>query len=239
MTIHDPDVVRREYESEEGLRARASVYQGLAGPDSRQIAFDAVRDAAPARVLEAGCGWGEFAARVRQELGAAVVAVDISPRMVELARERGVDARVGDVQELPFDDGSFDCAVAMHMLYHPADIDRALSELARVLRPGGTLVATTNGMRHLEELWLLVGRDKSKEVRHFFSEDGEELLRRHFEVVRRTDVESPLEFPDAEAVRGYVASSIGHKHLADRVPELDGPLVATRRGTVFVAEKTS
>jgi SAM-dependent methyltransferase len=239
MTIHDPDVVRREYESEEGLRARASVYQGLAGPDSRQIAFDAVRDAAPEHVLEAGCGWGEFAARVRQELGAAVVAVDISPRMVELARERGVDARVGDVQELPFDDGSFDCAVAMHMLYHPADIDRALSELARVLRPGGTLVATTNGMRHLEELWLLVGRDKSKEVRHFFSEDGEELLRRHFEVVRRTDVESPLEFPDAEAVRGYVASSIGHKHLADRVPELDGPLVATRRGTVFVAEKTS
>jgi SAM-dependent methyltransferase len=123
------------------------------------------------------------------------------------------------------------------MLYHAADIDRALAELRRVLCPGGRLVATTNGKRHLEELWLLVGRDKSKEKRHFFSEDGEELLLRHFASVERTDVESPLTFPDADAVRGYVASSIAHKHLADRVPELDGPLVATRRGTVFVAKR--
>jgi SAM-dependent methyltransferase len=237
VTIHDPEVVRREYESEEGLRARASVYAGLAGPDSREIAFDAVREAAPARVLEVGCGWGEFAERVQNELAATVVAVDISLRMVELARERGVDARVGDVQALSFEDASFDCAVAKHMLYHAADIDRALSELARVLRPGGRLVATTNGKRHLEELWLLVGRDKAKENRHFVSEDGEELLRRHFDRVDRVDVESPLEFADTEAVRGYVASSIAHKHLAERVPDLDGPLVATRRGTVFVARK--
>ena len=239
MTIHDPEVIAREYATEEGLRARASVYEGLAGPDSRQLALDAVREAAPARVLDVGCGWGEFAARIRDELGASVVAVDLSPRMVELARERGVDARVGDVQELAFEDASFDCAVANHMLYHAADIHRALSELARVLRPQGRLVATTNGTRHLEELWLLVGRDKSKERRHFFSEDGEELLLRHFGSVERIDVESPLTFDDAKAVRGYVASSIAHKHLAERVPELEGPLVATRRGTVFVAEKAS
>lgn len=237
MTIHDPEVVRREYATENGLRARASVYAGLAGPDSREIAFAAVREAAPRDVVEVGCGWGEFAARVQDELGATVVAIDISPRMVELARDRGIDAHVGDVQALSFDDASFDCAVANHMLYHASDIDRALSELTRVLRPGGTLVATTNGKRHLAELWLLVGRDKSKEDRHFFSEDAEELLRRHFETVERTDVESPLEFPDAEAVRGYVASSIAHKHLAERVPELPGPLVATRRGTIFVARK--
>ena len=239
MTIHDPDVVRSEYASEEGLRARVCVYAGLAGPDSREIAFEAVRDAAPQRVLDVGCGWGELAARIRDELGVGVVAIDISPRMVELARERGLDARMGDVQQLPLPDGEFDCAIAAHMLYHAADIDRALGELARVLRPGGTLVASTNGKRHLEELWLLVGRDKSKEDRHFFSEDGEELLRRHFAAVRRTDVESPLTFPDADAVRGYVASSIAHKHLADRVPELEEPLVATRRGTVFVAERAA
>jgi SAM-dependent methyltransferase len=237
MTIHDPEVIAREYATEEGLRARASVYEGLAGPDSRQLALDAVRVAAPERVLEVGCGWGEFAARMQEELGATVVAIDISPRMVELARERGVDAREGDVQALSFEDESFDCAVANWMLYHAPDIDRALAELRRVLRAQGRLVATTNGMRHLEELWLLVGRNKSKERRHFFSEDGEELLLRHFGSVERIDVESPLTFDDAEAVRDYVASSIAHKHLAERVPELERPLVATRRGTVFVAEK--
>jgi ubiquinone/menaquinone biosynthesis C-methylase UbiE len=176
---------------------------------------------------------------MQDELGARVVAIDLSSRMVELARERGVDAREGDVQALPFEDESFDCAVANWMLYHAPDIDRALAELRRVLRPGGRLVATTNGKRHLEELWLLVGRDKSKETRHFFSDDGEELLLRYFGSVDRVDVESAMTFPDAATVRGYFASSIAHKHLAERVPELERPLVATRRGTVFVAMRGS
>ena len=122
------------------------------------------------------------------------------------------------------------------MLYHAPNIELAISELARVLRPRGRLVAATNSTRHLDELWSLVGRDKATEIRHFFSEDGEELLGRHFADVRRRDVVSPIEF-DAEAVRGYVASSIAHKHLVDQVPELTEPLVATRRCTVFVAER--
>ena len=233
--LSDPEVVRREYSTEAGLRARASVYEGLAGPDARDIAFEAVREARPRRVLEVGCGWGEFAARIRDELDAEVVAIDLSPRMVELARERGVDARVGDVQALSFGDGEFDCVVANWMLYHVPDVDRGLSELARVLRPGGRLIAATNGARHLEELWSLVGRDKTGETRPFFSENGDELLRRHFGRVQRTDYESPVTFQDASAVRGYIASSIAHKHLSERVPELTTPLVATRRGTVFLA----
>ncbi|HSI96742.1 MAG TPA: class I SAM-dependent methyltransferase [Gaiellaceae bacterium] len=237
MSLSDPDVVRREYASEAGLRARASVYQGLAGQDARHVAFEAVAEAAPKRVLEVGCGWGAFSARVQHELGSEVIALDLSPRMVELARERGVDARMGDVQDLPFPDGSFDCAVANWMLYHVPDIDRGLEELARVLRSGGRLVAATNGRRHLEELWLLVGRDKSAESRHFFSEDGEEILERHFAHVSHVDVESRMTFETTAAVRGYVESSIAHKHLAEGVPELAEPLVATRRSTVFVAEK--
>jgi SAM-dependent methyltransferase len=239
VTLSDPNIVKREYATEDGLRARASVYQGLAGVDARDAAFDAVAEAAPERVLEVGCGWGEFAARVQDELGATVVAVDLSPRMVELARERGLDARVADVQLLPFEDSSFDCAIANWMLYHVPDIDRGLAELARVLRAGGRLVATTNGLWHLEELWTLVGRYKTAETRHFFSEDAEELLRRHFARISRTDIESPLTFADAEAVRGYVASSVEHKRLAERVPKFDGPFVATRRSTVLVAEKAA
>lgn len=235
MSLHDPAVVRAEYSSEEGLEARASVYQGVAGPDAREIAFQAVAEVRPSRVLEVGCGWGEFTARIRDEVTQDVRAIDISPRMVELARERGVVADEGDVCAIPFPAQAFDCVVANWMLYHASDIDLAVSELARVLRPGGRLVAATNGTRHLEELWTLVGRDKTTELRHFFSEDGEELLLRHFARVGRREVVSPIAF-DTEGVRGYVGSSVAHKHLAASVPELAEPLVATRRCTVFVAE---
>jgi SAM-dependent methyltransferase len=239
MTMNDPAVVRREYQSEAGLATRASVYAGgeWGEGDARRTALDAVREAAPRRVLEVGCGWGAFAQRTIEELGVELVAIDQSERMVELARERGVDARVGDVQDLPFADGEFDCAVANWMLYHVADLDRGLAELARVLRPGGRLVAATNGLGHLEELWRLVGRDRRSEAIRFFAETGEAPLRRQFARIERRDVEGRVVFRDREAARHYVASSVAHKHLVDRVPPLDEPLVARTFSSVFVAEK--
>jgi len=236
VRFDDPDLVRREYSTEDGLRARAAVYEGVSGPDARDTAFEAVREAQPARVLEVGCGWGEFAERLLRELGVEVVAVDQSQRMVELARERGVAAQLGDVQQLPFEDASFDVSVANWMLYHVADLDRALSELARVLRPGGRLVAATNSLDHLGELWSLVGRDRHEEPGRFFSERAEEPLLRHFASVERRDVKSSVTL-DEDAARGYIASSVVHKHLAERVPELDAPLVATRRNSIFIATK--
>jgi SAM-dependent methyltransferase len=122
------------------------------------------------------------------------------------------------------------------MLYHVPDLDRALGEIARVLVPGGRLVAATNAAGHLFELWALVGRDKLSEPRQFLADTGEEELARHFVRVERRDLESTVTFQDADAARGYVASSIAHKHLAERVPADMGPLAATRRNSVFVAE---
>jgi SAM-dependent methyltransferase len=237
LRLDDPEVVRREYASEAGLEARASVYSGLRGVDAGDVALDAVREVSPRRVLEVGCGWGSFAERVATELGADVLAVDQSQRMVELARERGVDARVGDVLDLDFAAEEFDVAVANWMLYHVADLDRALAELARVLRPGGRLVAATNGLRHLGELWDLVGRDRAAEPVRFFAETGELPLRRHFTRVERRDVSGPVTFASRDDVKGYIASSVAHKHLAERVPPFDGRLVATRVNAIFVAEK--
>ena len=112
------------------------------------------------------------------------MAVDVSPRMVELARDRGVDAELGDVQALPFPDASFDCAVAAWMLYHVPDVDRALGELARVLRPGGRLVAVTNYLDHLYELREL-SPDRPQTEWTFSGDNGKELLERHFATVER------------------------------------------------------
>ncbi len=107
----------------------------LEGPDAPAMVFDAVAEVSPKRVLEVGCGMGQLAERMHEELDAEVVAIDQSERMVELTRKRGVDARVADVQELPFGDGEFDVVVAAWMLYHVPDVERALDEIVRVLRP--------------------------------------------------------------------------------------------------------
>lgn len=233
MSLSDPALVRREYADESGLAARIAAQERSTGPDPRQVAFDAVAEANPRRVLEVGPGRGELAERVMRELGANVVAVDQSPRMVGLTRSRGVEAIVGDVQDLPFPPAQFDCALAAWMLYHVPDLDRGLRELRRVIRPGGRLVAVTNSERTLHELWGLLG-DAWTPSDGFSAESAEGALLRHFTVVERRDVHGTVTFPDREAACRYVAASPVRAHLADRLPHFDGPLVAARHVAVFV-----
>lgn len=236
MRLDDPDVVREEYASEERLEARRSIYDNRVGPDPRETLWDAIVAAAPTRVLEVGPGPGEVSERIKRELGVDVMAIDVSERMVELARQRGVDARVGDVQELPFAAGEFDLVVAAWVLFHVFDLDRGLAEIARVLRPGGRLVAVTNSEHHLAEAREHAGFTMAGHVT-FSRENGEQALRRHFSRVRRKDVDGSLMFVDTESIRAYVRSLITWQHMADDVRELVGPLRATTRATIFVAEK--
>jgi len=235
--LDDPALVAEEYADESRLRRRASAYTGQSTTvDARLPAVAAVVAAAPKRVLEVGCGWGELAQWIARETDAEVVATDLSPRMVDLARERGVDARRADVQKLPFADGEFDVVVAAWMLYHVPDLDRGLSELARVLRPGGRLVALTNSRFHLIELRELVGSGPS--TLSFARETGEELLSPHFAHIGREDIDGTLEFADRAEVEEYVRASISMSPFVGNLPDVvDEPFVARRANSIFVAEK--
>ena len=237
MRLDDPALVAREYADDARLRKRASAYTGVeTGIDAREPAMVEIRAMSPRRVLEVGCGWGELAEWISQDTGAEVVAVDLSARMVELARERGVDARVADVQQLPFADGEFDLVVAAWMLYHVPDLERGIRELARVLGSGGRLVAVTNSRFHLIELRELVGSGPS--TLSFARETGEDLLSPHFTRMRREDVDGTLAFADRAAVEAYVRASIAMSPFVENLPAaIEEPFVARRANSIFVAEK--
>ena len=158
--------------------------------------------------------------------------LDQSARMVELTAARGVEAIRGDVVDLPFDDGSFDCAVAAWMLYHASDLDRALGELRRVLRPDGRLVAATSSERNLAEVWELVGRIGAPGG-GFTVESADAAVRRHFRRVERRDVFGTVTFRNRTEAHEYVAATRSVED-ADRLPKLAAPLVASRRLAVFV-----
>jgi SAM-dependent methyltransferase len=238
LKVDNPYVVQWEYASEERLAARNAVYRSLLaeGENADDVAFDLVRGVGPRQVLEVGCGMGEFAERLARNLDVTVIAIDLSPRMVELSRQRGVDARQADVQQLPFDDGAFDCVVANWVLYHVPDLDRALREIARVLSPGGHLLAMTVGLDNMKELWDLIGGPVSIE-RSFDARTGKERLSGYFAAVEQRDVEGTLVFPDAEAIRHYVSMTMTRAHLADRVPAIGAELRTSSRHTAFLARK--
>ena len=216
---------------------RNAAYRELVeGIDADELTFDLLAAAEPARVLEVGCGMGELAERVGRDLGAQVVAVDLSPRMVELTRARGVDVVLGDAQELPFAADSFDAVVANWVLYHLPDVDRGITEIARVLSPDGMLIAATVGEGNLEELWKLVGDSSTRDL-SFGSDKGEELLVRRFRRVERHDAIGTAVFPNASAMRKFVAMTITRAHLADRVPEFEGAFRTRSAHVVLVARE--
>jgi SAM-dependent methyltransferase len=232
MPLDDPETVKAQYAREDNLRARQRMYQEVSGPHPHDVLWQTLVEWKPRRVLEVGGGPGELAERMQNELGAEVSFLDISPRMVELARERGVDAQVGDVQSLPFDDGSFDTVVAAWMLYHVPDLDRGLAEIARVLRPGGALVAVTNSLLHLSEFRELIAYpDVLRET--FNRENGEELLGKHFAEVERLDLELKVTVRDRQALVDYQQST---SVPTQPVPEhVDLPFITHSRVTIFVA----
>jgi SAM-dependent methyltransferase len=231
---NDPDLVKREYADESRFLARFSIWANRK-PNPPDVAFDEVVALAPRRVLEVGCGTGGFAARL-VAAGFDVVAVDQSERMVELTRRLGVDARVADVQELPFADDEFDVAVANFMLYHVPDLDRGLAELARV---APVLVATTNGRQHMVEMWQLVGRDRWTETADLFMvENGTDYLAQHFDSVRAIDLPAAIEMT-ADDMRRYVGNSVAHRHLAESVPAFEGAREVTASTAVFVASRAA
>jgi SAM-dependent methyltransferase len=190
-------------------------------------AFDRLELRSGGRLLELGCGpgalWAENADRVPRAW--EVVLSDLSAGMIDEARRALGDAvgrfrfMVLDIQALPFGDASLDGVIANHMLYHVPDISRALSEVRRVLKPGGRFYAATNGRRHMRELGELArtfdgGIACASGGYSFGLENGAAQLGEWFDDTQLYRYEDSLVVTEADPLVAYVLSSVGN---ADRL----------------------
>jgi SAM-dependent methyltransferase len=228
---NDRDELERQYGTQARLQTRSRFWApSPAGQSPQDIALKALRVSAPRHILEIGCGRGQFAVRMQNELGASVLATDQSRAMVEATARRGVWAEVADADHLPYADGSFDAVVAMWMLYHVPDLDRALAEVRRVLKRGGVLVAVTNGKQHTADLRAEVGLGPA--LTQFMAEGGANQLRRHFDRVETT-LTSGRAIADHATATAYLSTFA--PDLAGRLAPYDGTRTYTGSGAVFVA----
>jgi len=109
-------------------------------------ALDAAHIGPGTRLLDAGCGTGLVAVLAKFR-GAEVSGLDASAALLAVARERlpAADWRDGDLEAIPFADGSFDAVTAINSVFYAADMAAAMRELARVVRRGGRIVITAWG----------------------------------------------------------------------------------------------
>jgi len=149
--------------------SHAEAYEQAMGRWSRRLApklieFAAVADAE--HVLDVGCGTGSLTfALPRAANIAAVTGIDFAQPYVDFARARNTDARIAiqhaDACALPFDDATFDRAIAMLSLHFIPEVDRAVNEMRRVVRPGGIVAAAVwdsfGGMPAHRMFWDIAG----------------------------------------------------------------------------------
>lgn len=140
-----------------------ATYDAYMGRYSTQLApafIDAAGVASGDTVIDVGCGPGALTGRLVALLGPeAVLACDPSPSFVDAcaARHSGVTVKPGRAEAIPFPDDVADRAMAQLVLHFVSEPDRAATELARVVRPGGTVAACVwdfeEGMEMLRAFW--------------------------------------------------------------------------------------
>ena len=153
------------------------------------VDFDRLGLQAGERVLDMGCGAGRHAFEMYKR-GADVIALDqdadelstVSEWFAAMREEGGLpegaeaDVKQGDALDLPFADGEFDRVVASEVLEHIPDDERAISELVRVLRPGGTIAVTVPRWLPEKVCWALSDEYHEVEGGHVRIYRGDELV---------------------------------------------------------------
>ena len=273
MTYSDPEYVRRQYRDPSNLNARITLHNRFSTNPYRlsRWIFDQFELPRRSRILELGCGPGHLWTENLDSLpeGCSITLTDVSPGMVaEAAARLGSDRRfefqVVDARELPFKSERFDTVVANHMLYHVPDRERTFSEINRVLKPGGTLYAATNGKNTHSEMGRMQRvldpsrptDDYFRDLLEFSLENGAEQLSSWFSEVTLRRYEDALIVTETgplveyllsgsaadSAVRGSNAGEFGLR-VSDLIERLEqelasrGAIHITKDAGMFVARK--
>lgn len=218
------NVVREQYKTDEKLRVRNNLHSyNINKTDWANWCFSKMQFPSNARILELGCGmgdlWNKNSSSIKKDWN--ITLSDFSEGMLNSAKENlrqvahNFSFKQIDAQDIPYKDGSFDVVIARHMLYLVPDIEKAVSEVKRVLNKGGVFYVTTNSNEAMAELNELVKKFDPKLGLHnngmcdrFDLENGYPLLKKYFDETSLDLFEGKIIVDTAEPVVSYKASTI-------------------------------
>ena len=222
--INNPDIMRQQYNDSSKLDIRIALHQRYS--TNRQPFVDWIMEhyhiKPGMRVLELGCGTGNMWHDAAKWLpkDASLTLTDFSAGMVKTAMANvpalpNISFRQVDIQQIPFEDNSFDLVIANMMLYHVPDLKKGLSEVARVLRPEGRFICATVGAGGV--YWWLentLGIEEGK-VYPFSLQNGADILGPHFAQVEMDQREDGLRVTNVEDLVDYVLSMASFSGLKE------------------------
>jgi SAM-dependent methyltransferase len=217
-------LTKKAYATDEALVIRQRTHELYSVPkiNFTEWVLDRIQWRGDEKVLDVGSGPGTYFKEVQSRIPhGQLIAGDLSFGMV---RKAALHPQVGtllnlDVQALPFPDHTFDVVLANHMLYHVPNLDKALSEIHRVLKPTGSVIAATNSQFNLPEFEQLIRRtygllgaigpdvEAMRPTSYRFQlEDGPVKMSHHFFAVARYDLPAAFIFPTVQPAIDYINS---------------------------------
>lgn len=255
---NDTNAVKAQYATSKGLDTRISFHDKYStnkqGFGNWIVSNYDIREGMT--VLELGCGTGSdwFGHEDLIDKCGKLVMTDFSEGMLGTAEENlgkrdNVEYRQADIQDLPFDDGSFDLVIANMMMYHVPDQEKAIREVRRVLKKGGRFYCATFGEHNFNDTlfgWLSDEGEPCHANHNFTLQNGKEKLAAAFTDVQVLRYEDSLRVTDIEDLVGYLMSLASFKAImsapADKIRSIleqhavDGVIDLDKEYGMFVAE---
>lgn len=216
--------IKEQYKNDKNLNLRTNLHSyNINKIDWDKWCFDRIDFKKDSKVLELGCGSGKFWTKNINDLDEDIdiTLSDFSKSMLKIAKSKlknvGREFKFKEInaENIPYEDNTFDIVIAQHMLYFVPDIDQALSEIKRVLKPGGVFYVTANSCDTMKELNEIMkdfdpdsGLNSNGYSTRFELENGEKILKKYFDNVEVEILNGKIIVNDPKPVVEYKASTI-------------------------------
>ena len=224
---NDSEAVKAQYSSSKGLNIRIAFHDLYStnkyGYGNWLLSNYEIPEGA--KVLELGCGsasmWvghDDLIARC-----GTLMLTDLSEGMLSSAKQNigereNVTYALTDIQDIPFDDGSFDVVIANSMLYHVPDLEKGIREVKRVLKNDGVFYCATYGEHNFTDVlaeWIDLDGESYRPNHNFTMQNGEQILRVAFTDVEARFYEDSLCITNIDDLVDYVRSLVSVWEIAD------------------------
>lgn len=228
LKMNEPSKVKEQYQKSDNLKTRISIHDKYStnkmGIGNWYFTIYKIENGM--KILELGCGTGSMWIEHKDVISKCSQAVfsDLSEGMLAEAKKNiggaaNVEYKVIDIQEIPFEDEYFDIVIANCMLYHVPDIDKAISEVSRVLKKGGYFYTSTTGGNGIMEAIAKMLELDLLYINTFSLENGLEQLEPHFSKVKIERYKDSLEVTNIDDLMEYIYSGITFRNACKMPPE--------------------
>ena len=252
--------VLKQYENKNNLKTRMNIHEMYSTNKQGFMnwIFEKYQLEKNFKILELGCGdstiWKNHIGKC--EIKYSLTLSDISPGMIQsskknLANKKNIDYKIIDIQNIPYDDDTFDIVIANMMLYHVPDINLGLKEVNRVLKPNGTFYCATFGEKNVVSYINNVAKIKilNEMSNKFTLQNGNIILSPFFNCIQKDIYNDSLNITDLSHLIDYLNSfsefsKLSHNELNNIVILLkeefdknDGIINIPKEYGIFIAKE--